>query len=223
MHGLLPLRLAAWRSRRLIRVLVIALLVGLAVRLAAPPAPATSRVVVTARAVPAGELLSAQDLRVVRLPSSAVPSTTVSGIETVLGRRAAVELPAGLALVPSLVDGDRFAVDPPAGTVVVPLTLGGASSLRLGDSVEVVADVGCTAQGDQLAVVARVVGLGSAGGGTSPGADGTSAGLLGSGLAIGSSGSTAQDSTTLIAVTPESGRRIAGILANCRVSAVIVP
>jgi hypothetical protein len=223
MHRLLTLRLAAWRSRRLLRALLLAVVVGLAVHLAAPPPPATPPVVVVARPVPAGGVLTADDLRVVRLASGAVPIPSARTADSAVGRRAAIDLPTGLVLVPSLLSGERFAVDPPAGSVVVPVTLGGSSSLRVGDTVEVVADQGCPSGDEPLAVTALVVGLGPAAG--SGGADPTNAGGVAAGLGIGSTAalSLIDDASTLIAVAPQSGRKIAGIVQNCRISAVIVP
>jgi len=64
----------------------------------APPA-ATATQVVVVRPVPAGARLTAPDLAVVRLPARYAPGGVVSDPAAVLGKRLAVALPAGVALM----------------------------------------------------------------------------------------------------------------------------
>ena len=206
----------------MLRALLLALLLGVAVRLAAPPPSPTAPVVVSARAVSAGQVLTADDIATVRLPSRAVPETAPSTDATVLGRRAAVDLPVGLALVPTVLVDGRFDREPPPGTVVVAVTLAGAAVLRLGDTVEVVAGATCTEATEPFAVEALVVGLG-------PGSDGGAGQLadggLGAGLGLGAAGAarTPDDDVVLMAVAPDSGRQLADVVATCRLSGVIMP
>ncbi len=214
---LLTVRLAAWRARRLLRVLLVAVLLGGVVRLAAPPAAPSTTVVVAARPVNAGQVLTTDDVRTARLPQSGVPDRAPSTVDAVVGRRAAVDLPAGLTLVPAVLVDGRFDREPPRGTVVVPVTLEGSAALHLGDTVEVVADPTCAGTGEGLAATAVVVGLGvGATGEVDHGAAG-----LGAGIGIGTAGASA-DGAVLLAVTPEDGRRIAGAATFCRLGAVIV-
>jgi len=225
MHRLLTVRLAAWRARHVLRILLAAVLVGVCVRVAAPPAPSTVVVTVSARPIPAGRTLTAADVRLATWPGSAVPAEAVGTVDEAVGRRVAVALPEGLALVPSLFTTGRFAAEPPTGSVVVPVTLGGSEALRVGDNVEIVADLGCGGGDDPVAVSALVVGLGAS---SRPGADEPDAAGsdgLGAGWGLGAAGSTSSDTdaTVLIALTPANGRSIAGIVDVCRLNAVIVP
>ncbi len=204
------------------RALLLALLLGVAVRLAAPPPSPTAPVVVAARAVGAGQVLTADDVRTVRLPSAAVPSAAPGTISAVLGRRAVVDLPVGLALVPELLADGRFDREPPPGTVVVPVRLDGAAALRLGDSIEVVTAASCNESSEPLAVAALVVGLGL---GSGAAAAQVADGGIGVGLGLGTTGAMRADAEddVLIAVSPVSGRRIGEIVGICRLGALIVP
>ncbi len=214
------LRLLAWRARRVLRALLVAGLVGLAVRISAPsPAPATL-VAVAARPVPAGQALTLEDVHLVRLPSGLAPSTAAGSVEAWIGRRATVDLPEGLVLVPSVLASGRFALDPPKGTVVVPVTIGGPLALRVGDRVEVVADTGCAPSSDPVPVTALVIGLGDLADGPDDVAEGTSG--LASGFGLGATGTTA-DGAALLALAPQDGRRIAGLAPTCALGALIVP
>ena len=225
MHRLLTVRLAAWRARHLLRILLAAVILGASVRLAAPPAPPSVAVAVASRTVPAGRTLTAADVRLARRPASAVPAEAAATVDEAVGRRAAVALPEGLALVPSMFASGRFATQPPPGSVVVPVMLGGSEALRVGDTVEVVADLGCGDGDGPIVVSALVVGLGASSPAGAVDPDTTDGEALGDGWGLGTAGTsgTNNDDTVLIAVTPENGRKIAGIVDICRLNGVIVP
>ena len=184
----LPLRVAAWRARRAalpVAIVVAALLVSATLRTALTPPPAGIPVLVAARDLAAGHVLTERDLTVTHLPPSAAPASEIDRA-TVIGRELAVPVPAALPLVPTLLAGDRFALDPPEGAVVVALTPADATTtalLRPGDRVDLVTEAGVLAR---AALVLEI---------TEPDA----AGLLG----------TAGAHVMVDAVTPAEGRALA--------------
>jgi pilus assembly protein CpaB len=221
--ALYPVRVAAWRLRR---VTASALVVGtvwlVAHQLAPPPAP-TSRVVVARHDVGAGEMLEPADLRVVRLPTELVPRGASSDLQAVLGRAVTVGIPQGLPVVGAVLAGERFSIDPPSGTVVVPVSLVAATAaglIRPGDLVDLVAPTTSTADGggpttaqQAPAVLAhRAVVLDV----RSP-ADVEDGGL------VGISGDAPGDVLTLVAVSPDEGRLLASATAWGPLGAVLVP
>lgn len=235
---LLSLRILVWRTRHVLTVGAVLLAGATTLRLVAPPPPPTRPVVVTASEVDAGAVLRAADLRVVRMPAHLVPDGAVPQPEGVVGRGAAVRLSAGLPVVGALLEGDRFSLDPPPGTVVVPVALDAAASsslLRPGDLVDLVvaadsmgllgtgmpatslpgasaaSDVGAKAA--VLADRAIVLDVGARG---QDGAEPSTADVL----AAAPQGSTAQ--VTLVAVSPEEGRRLAAVGGWGEVGAVLV-
>ena len=213
---LLRLRVLLWHARPALVLLALAAGAVWAVgRLAPGPPPATA-VVVAARDVPAGSVLQAGDLRLARLPPDAAPDDP-PGEGDLLGRTTRVDLVRGLAVVPALLEGERFGVDPPPGLVVVPVRLTGTDAsalLRPGDRVDLVtleagdlwaepADAAAEPAVTVLAARALVLDVGGE-------PDG---GLLGSAPA---------DVVTVVAVTPEEGRRLAATTASGPLGAVLV-
>lgn len=139
---LLGLRILAWRLRRPALVVGVILAASLVARQAAPSPPETVGVVVAARDLTSGDELARADLRVVRLPPDLVPTGTVGQVQALEGRRAVVDVPAGLPLVDGVLDVDRFGISAPAGTVAVPIRLADpavAALLRPGDRIDLVA------------------------------------------------------------------------------------
>lgn len=137
----LALRVLAWRVRPLLLAGALVCACALAARLAAPPPPPTAPVVVAAADLPAGSVLTTEDLRTARLPLAAVPRAAVADPAALAGAVLAVDVPAGLPLVSAHVSGGRFATDAPAGTVAVPVRLADAAVaalLRPGDRVDLV-------------------------------------------------------------------------------------
>jgi pilus assembly protein CpaB len=73
------------RYRRLIRAGVVAVVVAIAISRLAPNPAATATVVVAAHDLPAGEVLSAADLRTIGLPPTTVPIGAVTDLAAVVG------------------------------------------------------------------------------------------------------------------------------------------
>ena len=222
---LLTLRIALWRTRRGLTVLVVLLLAVGFTRQLAPPGPRTEPVVVAARAVAAGHELGRSDLRVQAVPSRWVPDEAVSDPETLLSRRTAVPLPRGLPVVVSALEGQRFDVDPPPGAVVVALTVSAAAAggmLRAGDVVDVV-----------VPAAAPALESTAASSGQEPG--GTAAVLARRALVlhVGTAHDEsvmpdlltpeASDVTAVVAVTSEEGRRLAAAATWGPLGTVLVP
>lgn len=115
-------RRAAWRRRQARRVLA-AVLAGaavlVAVRVLAPPAPASRTVVVAAHDVPAGATLAPGDLETRRYASSLVPDSTDLTVPALAGRVAAGPLRAGEIVTESRLVGPSLLDGLPAGTVAV--------------------------------------------------------------------------------------------------------
>lgn len=95
----MPARLAAWRRRRL-RKLAATGFAGVAVFVAlgvvrAPEPVETVAVVVAARDLPAGQVITAGDLAVRRWPTSVVPARRATDIGEVVGRMTATPVGSG--------------------------------------------------------------------------------------------------------------------------------
>lgn len=251
------LRVLAWHARPAVGVVGLLIACAVAARIAAPPPPPTVPMVVTAREVVAGAELAASDLRVAAVPRPLVPagSATVDAVTTpdllagLIGRRAAVDLPRGLAVVETLLEGERFGVQPPAGAVVVPVRLDAAvvRLLRPGDRVDLVAaqDPGWDDTGLGSSDLASA-GLGPAvlddpdGDGGSTAATGTQPPVLARRALVldvggrpddergdrtgltGIAPTPEGDPVALVAVTPEEGRSLAAAAAQEVLGAVLV-
>ncbi len=144
-HGLGSLRRRVHRFLVLRRRWVAATLAGLAVLLAlrgtAPPDPPTGAVVVAARDLPSGAVLSDADLAVRRLPPEAVPSGTTGSATSWSGRTLAAPVRAGEALTDRRVVAGGLVAGYP-GLVAVPVRVAEAGVLdllRVGDVVDLVA------------------------------------------------------------------------------------
>jgi Flp pilus assembly protein CpaB len=209
------LRVALWRARTPTAVGAAVLLALLGARLAAPPAPETVPVVVTATAVAAGEPLDATTLRLARARPGTVPTGAAASLETVVGRTPLVPLPAGLAVVDEVLAGERFAVEPPAGTVVVAVRLADPAVTGLlepGDRVDLVTaaatDGTQTVAADVVARDALVLDRTTATDDAGPlglGGSADGAGVL-----------------TVVAVPPDDGRRLAAVVGWADLGAVLV-
>ena len=208
----------AWRVRPLLLALALVSACAMAARAAAPPPAPTVAVVVAAADLRAGDVLTADDLRTVRLPRSAVPTTAVAEPAGLLGEELAVDLPRGLAVVAAHLARSRFATSAPAGTVAVPVRLADpavAALLRPGDRVDLVAgtlDGWASDAGPSVLAEAALVlevltdeASGDAGG----------LGLIGTGIAEG------DDPLVVVAVPAEEGHRIAAA-AGGSLGAVLV-
>ncbi|KGM00474.1 hypothetical protein Q760_08495 [Cellulomonas cellasea DSM 20118] len=208
---LVRVRLWLWRAR----VPVAALLVGCAcaavVSAVRPIPPPTSPVLVLDRALAAGERLTPDDVRTVRLPVDLVPEGSLRAAEELPEETLAVPATPGLPVVPSLFT--QASVHGPPGTVVAPVRFadpGVAAMLTPGVVVDVLAggdDLGGTLGAGR--VVARgalvLAGLGDADAGGSGVADSLGGGLLGGG-----GGGAEPSPLVLLAVTPEESVALTG-------------
>jgi pilus assembly protein CpaB len=121
--------------------LLLAALSLLSGRGAAAGSP-TVRVVVAARALPAGPVLAAADLAVRSWPRGLAPSGVTARAPTLVGRRIAGPLGRGEALTPVRLVGRDLTSGLPVGTVAVPVTVAGSRVIdfvRAGDRVDVLA------------------------------------------------------------------------------------
>lgn len=125
-----------WRYRWFVVALCLALATWVVVgELRPPPAP-TVPVLVTARDVPAGTVLTAADLRLE--PATHAPDGIV-GSDIAVGSRLTVGLPAGVPVVDTMLLGPGLADAAPPGWVVVPVPLADpvlADLVRVGDRID---------------------------------------------------------------------------------------
>ncbi|WP_019814374.1 SAF domain-containing protein, partial [Saccharomonospora saliphila] len=132
------------------RALAVVLFVtaGLSLTTSDDERDAHAPVLVTARDLPSGTTLSAEDVRTAALPAHVRPDGALSRVEQVEGRRLAGTARSGEPLTDArLID----ARNTPAGTVAVPVRLaddGVAGLLRAGTPVELVAPAGTAGGAD---------------------------------------------------------------------------
>lgn len=115
------LRVLAWRSRHVLVSLGLGVLAVAVVTAARPAPPPQLRVVTLARAVAAGEPLSASDLVLSPVPARAAPPCALTEPADAVGASPAVHLAAGTHLCAELLV--RGAADLPPGTAAVPVRL----------------------------------------------------------------------------------------------------
>lgn len=156
----LGVRVLVWRLRTPLTLVGLVLAACLVARQAAPDPPPARDVVVAARDLAAGHTLTADDLRLVRMPRTLAPAGTVAQPADVEGRQVVVDVPAGLPLVAGVLGGGRFGLEAPVGTVAVPIRLADAAVaglLRPGDRIDLVApsDVWAGPGAEATTVLAR--------------------------------------------------------------------
>lgn len=203
-------RLWLWRAR----VPVAAVLVGCAcaavVSAVRPTPPPTSPVLVLDRALAAGERLTPDDVRTVRLPVDLVPEGSLRVADELPAETLAVPGTPGLPVVPSLFT--RATVHGPPGTVVAPVRFadpGVAAMLTPGVVVDVLAggdDLGGTLGTGRVVAQGALVLAGP--GDTDAGGAGV-ADPLGGGL-LGGGGGAEPSPLVLLAVTPEEAVTLTG-------------
>lgn len=136
------MRRALRRHRRIVIAVLAAALAFVFVQVAAPPPPATTSVVVAARDVPAGAVLGADDLDVVRLPRDVVPAGTSPTVAAVLNEVLAAPVRAGEPLTDRRLVGDALIAGYPTGSVATPVRIGDVDVvglLEVGDRIDVYA------------------------------------------------------------------------------------
>lgn len=160
------MRLAGW-PRRLaaIGLLVAAVLVGLRPdRVAGPvaPPPPTTPVVVAARDLAAGSVLTGADLRTVPMPDAVLPAGAARSVAGLAGRVAAGPMRRGEPVTDARVVGPGLTAGLPVGSAAVPVRLAEpetATLVRAGDRVDVLgAPVGPdgTGTGDAVEIATGV-------------------------------------------------------------------
>jgi pilus assembly protein CpaB len=101
--------------------------------------PATTAVLVAARALAVGTSLSAADVRIARWPPLLRPATALERPLDAIGRRLASPLAAGDAVTQQRLVGGDLAAGLPPGTVAAPITLANSAAANLihaGDYVD---------------------------------------------------------------------------------------
>jgi Flp pilus assembly protein CpaB len=203
-------RLGGWPRRVLVAMLLLTAVLLLAVRPhqpvpAAAPAVPTAEVVVAARDLSAGTVLTAADLGLAAIPDSVVPAGVVRRPVGLIGRRVAGAIRRGEPVTDVRVVGPGLAAGLAAGETAVPVRLADAESaalVRPGDRVDVLGTAvdadGTPGTGDAVEVAAAVRVLAVLGGRDA--ADGV---LL------------------VVAATPAMARRLAGAAARHRLTASV--
>ncbi|MEV7973397.1 SAF domain-containing protein [Cellulomonas sp. NPDC089187] len=138
----LGVRRLIWRARRPAAAILSAVAVLMVAQVLRSPGPPRTAVVVAADDLPAGTVLTADDLTTRALTTATLPTGTHTASDGLIGSRTAVPLPAGLPLVDGLLIGPDATVTGPPGTVVVPARFAdpaAAALLAAGRRIDVVA------------------------------------------------------------------------------------
>jgi len=125
-----------WRYRWLVVACCLAAAAWVTIGVLRPPPPPTVPVLVAARDVPAGTVLTAADVRIDAAGSA--PGGTV-GLDAAVGATLTVGLPAGVPVVDTMLLGPGLSGAAPAGWVVVPVPLADpmlAELVRVGDRID---------------------------------------------------------------------------------------
>ncbi|AEE47211.1 SAF domain protein [Cellulomonas fimi ATCC 484] len=203
----------AWRSRWVVTALGLGIAAAGVLGTLRPAPPETRPVVVAGLPLVAGTRLTADDVRVVDVPTRLAADGAAARVDEVLDRSLAVDLTPGSPLVPGVLAADG-ATGPP-GTVVTTVRLadtGAAAMLEPGRRVDVLA---ATPEGGPATVVAaRALVLPPP---AAPGPEATAG--LGTALAADAD----HPPPVLLAVTPEESLALAGAAASSVLSAVVVP
>lgn len=158
-RGLRPITI-----RRAIALLVFFSAVGMTAYETATPKSGYTRVVVSARAIPAGSSLSEQDVTLKDMPRDLVPAAAVTDPEAARGRSLALGMAPGEILTEQRMVGPSLArsLTGASESKIVAITLADAgivSALRSGDSVDIVSTADGAGAAAPLAHGARVVNI----------------------------------------------------------------
>ncbi|MGW9403156.1 RcpC/CpaB family pilus assembly protein [Arthrobacter sp. NPDC055585] len=150
------------RRRRLLAGLAAAAAAGITVQALLPAEPPTTAAAAAARDLPAGHILSHQDLRRARIPADTLPPGAVADIPLAVGEQLAVPLPEGTVLTGNVLVGEGMLTGAPDGSAAVPLRPAdpaAAGLLSPGILVDVVVapDEGFDGESGQAAVLAAGV------------------------------------------------------------------
>lgn len=128
-----------WRHRHLVVALCLGAAVAVALGVLRPGDPPTSEVLVVARPVSAGAVLTEHDLQKRTVPRSALPSGGLAGPE-VIGSRAAIALEEGTILTTSMTSASlATGLAPSERLVQVPVDVG-AELAEPGARVDLIAE-----------------------------------------------------------------------------------
>lgn len=212
-------RVLLWRLRFPFAATLLGVAAVLTLGELRPDPPPTVPVLVAARPLEAGAMLTASDLQLARASPGSVPDGVHDEPHALLGRSLVVAVPAGLPVVDALLRDDRLASAGPPGTVVVPVRLadpGVAALLRAGDRIDLFAattSASGTPVAERIAERALVLPHPPA---SEPSGD-ASTGLLG-----GPGPSAGEAALTLVAVPPEQARALAAAVSWAGITAVVV-
>ncbi|MHB1064197.1 MAG: SAF domain-containing protein [Georgenia sp.] len=120
-----------WRRRHLIAALCLGLAAFLTLTAVRPPAPRGEPVLTLASDLPVGSVLTAADVRLRTMPAEAAHPDALRDPAEAVGLPLAVAMPAGAALLPTMLAGPGLAAGTPPGTVVVPVPVADPASARL--------------------------------------------------------------------------------------------
>lgn len=109
------------RRRRLLAGLAVAAAAGVTVQALLPAESAKTSTAAAAHELPAGHLLTPQDLRLVRLPPEAVPPGALTDPGLAAGEVLAVPVPEGTVISRTVLVGDGLLTGAPAGSAAIPL------------------------------------------------------------------------------------------------------
>jgi pilus assembly protein CpaB len=143
--GWAPLRRHHPGRRRLAAAGLAAGSLAAALHVLAPRPAAGAPVVVAARDVPAGAVLTLTDLRVVRRPAEQLPGGTVADLSVAVGRTVGSGMRSGEPLTDARLVGPGLLAGRPEGDVAAPVRIAdgeAAALLRPGDRVDVLQAAG---------------------------------------------------------------------------------
>lgn len=138
------LRSLLWRRRWLLVALCLACATWVVVGELRPAPPPTTPVLITARELPAGSVLTADDVRWQELPSAPTGAVTT---DLAVGATLTIGVPEGLPLVGTMLLGPGLADAAPPHWVVAPVPLADpvlADLLQVGDRVDLYLAAGDT-------------------------------------------------------------------------------
>ncbi len=163
LHALIRrLRRLISRFRRPLSALLAAIAVLAVLETMTPAEPASRPVVVAAHDLSAGLVLSAADMRVVRMPPDLVPDGSSSSGSPVVGHVLAGPLRAGEALTDQRIVGRSLLAGYPPGLVGAPIRIHDAAVVELlevGERIDVYAARHATSYADRVVSGVRVVTL----------------------------------------------------------------
>ena len=143
----MSLRAALWRWRRLIAATLVTLAVAMALATTSAGVP-PSHIPVAARDLPAGHVLTSDDLKLARVPASDLPPAE---LEDLVGGTLAVGLPPGTPVTNSMLMGEGLVASAPEGYTVISVPVSTPAELTpVGSTVDLYAPPG---EGDREAVL----------------------------------------------------------------------